>query len=162
MHSEAFDWVRQHATDQQVSVLDLGGRDNNGSPRSLFPRAEYVVLDLADGPDVDIVADAATWTPDRSFDVVLATELFEHTPVWPQICRTAHAALVAGGRFIATMAGPGRPAHGAWGDPWLVPGEHYANINPADLRDVLERAGFSDIVIDQQHSPADVRAVAVR
>lgn len=162
VHDQAMEWVRAHATDEPVTVLDLGGRDNNGSPRALFPAATYRVLDMVDGPDVDIVADAATWVPDREYDVVVSTELFEHTSAWPAICWTARAALRTGGRFIATMAGPGRPAHGAWGGPVPGPGEYYANVDPDELRDVLAGVGFEEITVDVQTDPADVRVVATR
>jgi SAM-dependent methyltransferase len=111
---------------------------------------------------VGVIADAASWVPDREHDVVLAVELFEHTPVWPQIVRTAYRALRPAGLFVATMAGPGRPPHGALGHPYLLPGEHYANIHPDALLDALKGAGFADITVDQQASPADVRAVARR
>ena len=33
MHAEAYDWVTPHATDRAVAVLDIGGRNVNGSPR---------------------------------------------------------------------------------------------------------------------------------
>ena len=39
MHPEAMEWVAKHATGDPVSVLDLGGRYINGSPRELFPNA---------------------------------------------------------------------------------------------------------------------------
>ena len=164
MHEQAYEWIAQHATEEPVSVLDLGGRDINGSPKDLFPKADpYVVLDIADGDGVDVVADAATWVPDRQFDVVLSAECFEHTDSWPAICITAFAACRPGGWFIATMAGPGRPPHSAVdGGWWLYPGEHYANVQPGRLRLVLEAAGFVGVVVDQQPSPADVRAVARR
>ena len=164
MHAEAYAWVQQHATTQPVSVLDIGGRDINGSSRTLFPNATvYRVLDIAAGPNVDIVADAATWTPDGEYDVVVCTEVFEHTASWPQICATALKACAPGGTFIATMAGPGRPVHSAVDGGWtLHPGEHYENVAPADLRAVLEDCGWQDVVVDRRDSPADVRAVAVR
>lgn len=163
MHPEAMAWVADHATTDPVAVLDLGGRDANGSPRHLFPNADpYLVLDLADGPNVDVVADAAAWTPDREFDVVVCTELFEHTPVWPDICVTAFKALRSGGRLVATMAGPGRPPHGAWGAAWLARDEWYGNVDPDRLREVLESTGYIDVVVDRRFSPADVRAVATK
>ena len=160
-------WVAAHATTDPVSVLDIGGRDVTGpwggSPRPLFPNATaYRVLDIADGPDVDVVADAATWVPDREYDIALCVELFEHTDSWPAICATAFAALAPGGTFIATMAGPGRPPHGARGASGLELGEHYANIRPERLAAVLNRVGFADVTVDVQPSPADVRAVATR
>lgn len=163
MHDAARQWVADHATDQPVVVLDIGGRDVGGpwggSVRGFFPNAvEYVVLDIADGPDVDVVADAATWVPDRPFDVVVAVECFEHSHVWPEICATAFRALRSGGRLIATMAGPGRAPHGALGAPRPAEGEYYANVAPDDLEHVLKEQGWADIVVDQQG--LDVRVVA--
>ena len=164
MHTEAMAWVAEHATSDPVTVLDLGGRYVNGSPRGLFPNAiSYTVLDIISAPDVDIIADAATWNPygDR-WNVVLCCELFEHTFYWPAICRTAYRALAPGGRLIVTTAAPGRPPHsGVDGGP-LHPGEYYANLEPDRFCDALNVAGFADIVIDVQPSPSDVRAVAVR
>ena len=163
MHPEAYSWVAHHATVETVAVLDIGGRDINGSTRDLFPNSEWVVLDYLPGDNVDVEADAATWTPDREYDVIVCTEVFEHTPDWPQICTTAFKACKTGGRLILTMAGPGRPAHSAVDGGWqLHPGEHYANVHPDSLRRVLEQAGWRDVVVDQQHSPADVRAVATK
>lgn len=168
MHPEAMAWIGAHATEDPVAVLDIGGRDVTGpwggSPRLLFPNATvYDVLDINAGPDVDIVANAADWEPDgRRYDVVIAAECFEHTPVWPAIVRTVFKACKPGGRFITTMAGPGRPPHGALGAAGLEPGEHYANVRPERLQKVLEQSGFTDITVDQQPSPADVRAVATK
>lgn len=163
MHKQAYQWVADHAYPNVYAVLDIGGRDINGTVRALFPTARlYTSLDLHDGPAVDIVADAATWTPDRAYDVVVCAEVFEHTKVWPDICLTAYNALAPGGQFIATMAGPGRGPHSGIDGMSLHPGEHYENVEPHDLREVLLACGFRDIVVDQQRSPADVRCTAVR
>jgi SAM-dependent methyltransferase len=158
-------WVARYATDAPVAVLDLGGRDVGGpwggSPRKQFPQATvYTVVDMADGPDVDVIADASAWTPDRDYDVVVSMECFEHTAVWPAIVGTAFAALVPGGLFVATMAGPGRPPHGALGADVPGPGEWYRNVGLDDLRRVLTAAGFVDVVVDQQFAPCDVRCAA--
>ena len=162
MHNEAYEWVARFANDGLVEVLDLGGRDVNGSVRGLFPNAtRYTVVDILPGPGVDYVADAATWQPDQEYDVVVCTETFEHTAVWPGICRTACAALKPGGIFIATMAGPGRPPHSAIDGLFrLHPGEHYANVPAFELERVLKETGFIDVTVDSQPSPADTRAVA--
>lgn len=161
MHREAYVWIARHASTGPVSVLDLGGRDINGSPRDLFPRANpYRILDITPGPGVDIVTDASTWTPDREYDVVVCAEVFEHTPRWPRICKTAFRALMPGGLFIATMAGPGREPHSAVDGGPLRDGEHYGNVGPAELSDTLDAAGFARVVVDQQNT--DTRAVAYR
>ena len=164
MHPQAYNFVARYYTEAPLAVLDLGGRDINGSVRTLFPAADpYVVLDIAPGDNVDVVADAATWAPDREFDVVVCCETFEHTKTWPQICSTAFKALRPGGRFIATMAGPGRPEHSGVDGGWtLHDGEFYGNVRPDVLRAVLTACGFVRILVDQQYNPADVRAMAVR
>lgn len=164
MHAEALEFVARFATVDPVVVLDIGGRDINGTTRHLYPNADpYVVLDIADGPNVDVVADAAAWTPDRTYDVVLCTEVFEHTQAWPAIVATARAALRPGGLFVATMAGPGRPPHSAVDGGWtLHPGEHYANVHPDELRQVLASQGWADVEVNVRSQPADVRCVARR
>ena len=165
MHAEARAWVEQYATDQPVEVLDLGGRDINGSIRNLFPNATtYRCLDILPGQGVHIVDDAGTWTPDQEYDFVVSTECFEHSENWRDIVRTAFEALRPGGWFIATMAGPGRPVHsgvdGRLND--LHPGETYANIQPAALHQALTDAGFRAIFVDQRFNPCDVRCVGIR
>lgn len=168
MHDQAMRWIEKHATTDPVSVLDLGGRDINGNPRHLWPNASrYTVLDIRPGgrpEDVDIIADAADWNPDgRSWDVVVAAEVFEHTASWPAICRTAYRACAPGGRFIVTTAGPGRPPHSAVDGLFrLLPGEHYANVPAAELERVLIESGWRDVIVDAQPSPADTRAVAIK
>lgn len=164
MHPEAHAWIAQTvATGEELAVLDIGGRDINGTVADLFPAAApYDALDIRADAGVAIVADAATWTPHRSYDLVVSTECFEHTPDWRLIVGTAFAALRPGGIFAATMAAPGRPPHsGIDGGP-LREEEHYANIAPADLVEALTAAGFVDVVIDVQQAPHDLRCTARR
>jgi hypothetical protein len=154
-------WLTRYSSGQPVTVLDIGGRFINGSPRGLFPFADYTVLDVVPGDDVDIVADAATWTPDRAYDVVICAELFEHAEQWHQICATAYKACTPGGYLVVTTAGPGRALHsGVDGGPRLHPGEWYGNVEPEDLRRVLEDCGWTNVLVD--HSGFDVRAHATR
>ncbi len=162
MHEQAMEWFRKYAeTDESVTVLDIGGRNINGSVRSLFPGATvYTVVDILDGSNVDIVADAATWEPDQEYDIVVCAETFEHTPVWPDICATIYKALRHGGYTVMTMAGPGRQMHSGYDGLSLQDGEYYGNVDPYRLRSVLEECGFQDININQQYAPCDVRAVA--
>jgi hypothetical protein len=143
VHKECWDYLTDALAefhDQEITVLDLGGRDANGWHRvcELFPRAEYVTLDIEPGPGVDIVADAADWTPDRWYDVVICTEVFEHTPRWREICVTANHAIGNGGLFVATAAIDPRAPHSAIDGEALRPGEFYANVVPEEVRSCLD------------------------
>lgn len=165
MHPAAMAWVGAFATADPVSVLDIGGRNINGTPREHFPNAErYVTLDvLDDNLGVDIVADATMWEPDRLYDIVVCTEVFEHAKFWQDIIRTARKALKPDGLFIATTAAPRRALHsGVDGGPVLHEGEHYGNIAPDDLRRALWEAGFrGETIVHEQEMPShDVRCAA--
>lgn len=163
MHDAVLDWAGRYATADAVSVLDIGGRDVNGSTRHLFPAADpYMVVDVRPGVNVDVVVDAATWEHDWTFEVVVCTEVFEHTASWRDIIRTAYRSLAPGGLFIATAASPGRPAHSGIDGNELQPGEHYAGVSRFELADALTAAGFERSEVDEQLYPADVRCVAWR
>lgn len=153
MHEQVLSWVAQFRTDDDLAVLDIGGRNLNGSTRPLFPNAKpYHVLDLRPGPNVDFVADAADWRPVPGvagrhwYDLVLCTETFEHAKRWPDIIATAYAALRPGGWLVFTCAGPGRPPHSGIEPVWgLIDDEWYANVSPDEIRVELERQGWTDI-----------------
>lgn len=150
MHVAAYDYVAKVVAEHGLggSVLDLGGRDVNGTVRELFNPTRYVTVDIAPAPSVDIVADAADLDLDETFDVVISTECFEHTPSGPEIVATAYRHLCPGGVFVATMAGPGRAPHGASGQPIPPPGEWYRNVDSDELADWLRDAGFDEYQID--------------
>jgi SAM-dependent methyltransferase len=97
-----------------LRVLDVGSMgDRASSYRALFrpPDFEYVGLDLAEGPNVDLVpADPYRWDTLRteSFDLVISGQAFEHNPYfWITMAEIARV-LVQGGltAIIAPSAGP--------------------------------------------------------
>lgn len=141
--------------------LDVGGRNVNGSVRGLLPEATWVGLDIRPGPDVDIVADAATWEPTQLFDIVISTELFEHAREWRAIIRTMWSALdpTGPGVFISTCASIGRGAHGASGEHAPPPDEWYGNVDPNDLHDELARY-FEHVDVSYNPNPGDAYALA--
>lgn len=147
MHEAAMSWVAQFRTGEDLAVLDIGGRDLNGSTRILFPNANpYHVLDVLPGDNVDFVADGGAWTPVRQYDLVVTTETFEHAENWQGIIRTAWDALRPGGWLVFTCAGPGRPEHSGIAAVWgLIDGEHYANVSAEQIRAELERQGWTEI-----------------
>lgn len=164
MHQQALSWVAQWRTLEPISVLDIGGRDLNGSTRFLFPNAQpYHVLDILPGDNVDFEADAADWRPEDGFryDLVVTTETFEHAKRWPEILKTAWDVLKPGGWLIFTCAGPGRPPHSGHAAVWeLAPGEFYGNVSPEEIREVLEDQGWTEI--EARQVGLDTQGVAIK
>jgi SAM-dependent methyltransferase len=161
MHPAAFRYVVEQLASRDlddVTVLDIGGRDVNGTPRPLFPStARYVVVDIRPCQSVDIVADAAELDLGEQFDIVLSTEVLEHAERAADIVAAAAKHTKPGGLFVATMAGPGRHEHGSDGG-CLAAGEFYRNVSPELLGSWLEAAGFKQWEIDQ--AADDVRCHA--
>jgi SAM-dependent methyltransferase len=162
MHEQVLSWVGQFRTDEDLAVLDIGGRDLNGSTRILFPNANpYHVLDVRPGKGVDFVADAADWKPERTYDLVVTTETFEHAEKWREIIRTAWTALRPGGWLIFTCAGPGRPPHSGVEAVWgLIGDEWYANVSPGEIAGELHDQGWTEIEAHQLG--LDTRGKAVK
>jgi SAM-dependent methyltransferase len=162
MHVQAHNWVAQFASDDALEAVEFGARDINGSIQPLFPNARWTGVDIADGPRVDVVADASTYRHPTPVDLIVCCEVFEHTPVWREIISNAARLLVPGGVAIFTCAGRGRPTHSAVDGEALRPGEYYANVSEEEMERVMELVGFKDIRVDWLADPGDVRAYGVR
>src|SRR5690348_8310771 len=64
-------------------IAEIGAYAVNDSIRRFFPWArEYIGVDLARGPGVDVVMSGHEFGESNSFDVVLSCEVFEHNPAW--------------------------------------------------------------------------------
>jgi hypothetical protein len=163
MHAGAYHFVEYMARclPTRRTVVELGGRDVNGSVRPLFRGCEYVTVDTAPGPGVHFVGDAATWAPEpsRRFDTVVCTEVLEHTPVAERICVNAHALLESGGVFIVTAASIGRAPHSAVDGGALRDGEFYRNVSPFLLRKWMQPFHF--VLVDTGNA-TDVYGLGVK
>ncbi len=159
MHRETMAFVTAAAESHGpfASVLDIGGRDVNGSPRKLFAGADYLSIDLIDGRGVDVVADVLTWRTEQRFACVLCLEVLEHNAAWRRILDAASALLAPGGVLVVTCAGPARVPHSAFGGA-LRPGEYYDNVTLEDLRTAL--AGMDIHVLQYARREQDVQAIA--
>jgi len=159
MHPEAYEgfgemlYAAEVDRDAPLTVLDLGGQNVNGSVHTWFthPDTRITTLDLE---NADIIADATAWDPDGQYDIVIATEVFEHVEEWPLILVTARRALGSGGVFVGTCASTDRPPHGATGAPEPIYGEWYRNVTPAELQDALDEL-FAHAEVTYRHPPGD-------
>jgi SAM-dependent methyltransferase len=89
MHESAYEigakFLDRYMTAEMKSVLEVGAFDVNGSLKD-FKRegCEWLGVDLEAGKGVDIVIERASKLPfeDNSFDLVVATSVFEHDPTF--------------------------------------------------------------------------------
>lgn len=91
-------FVERHATTGRT--LDIGSA--HGPYAKHFPNR--VSTDIAEGPGVDVVADAHDLSPfpDASFDCVLATEVLEHLHTPERAIREMYRVLAPGGSLVLT------------------------------------------------------------
>jgi len=156
MHIEAFDGFDAMLCASGIdptrpwSVLDVGGQDVNGTVHTLLPNAVFTTLDLE---GADITGDARSWRSGDRWDLVIATEVFEHIEDWRAVLATMAYHLDPTGPelLIATCASTGRRPHGATGALDPAPGEWYRNVSPAELGAALtelftvHHVRFSDV-----------------
>lgn len=140
-------------------VVEIGGKNINGSVRALFGEP-YVAVDVRPGPGVDVVGDGATYRPESPASMVVCCEVLEHTPDGAAICANAFEMLESGGVYILTAAGEGRQPHSAVDGGPLPDGEFYANVTRAMLEAWL--APFAGGTIAENQTTGDIYAVAVK
>lgn len=167
MHQQAFDYVKRVAEEFGPfrSVVDLGGRNVNGSPRELFPGASYLAVDIEPGEGVDVVADAADWESIEKFDCVVTTETLEHTPRVKEIVFNIAKMLAPGGRVIITCASSPRMPHSGFDGQRLGEFEYYSNVEPEALHAYMEETGLVSILVEKWIYPdhgGDLYATGVK
>lgn len=148
MHPEALQAVEQMiaASDWEtykvIHGIDVGGQAVNGSARPLFgPRVVWSTLDLYDktaAHQIDARGIELEGTEPHGYGVVLCTEMLEHVRWWPLVIRTAFSVLDDDGYLFLTAAAPPRHPHSAQGLPEKPADEWYENVNPDELRALVD------------------------
>ena len=121
MNGPVMTWMAEQVQAHDIaerSVLEVGALDVNGSVRGLF-RGPYVGVDIRPGPGVDEVMDGHDLRfGDRTFDVVLSTEMLEHdSAFWLSLAEMGRV-LRHGGHLFLTTRSNGFPAHDHPFDFW--------------------------------------------
>jgi SAM-dependent methyltransferase len=153
VHQSSFDKMSAFARDflearraEPLVVLDLGSQDINGSYRPLFdvPPWKYVGVDLAAGPNVDVVlTDPYDWREiePASADVIVAGQTFEHTEFFWETARQIARALKPRGLCCIIVPSSG-PEHRYPVDCW--------RMYPDGLRATARYAGLEVLVAETQ------------
>jgi SAM-dependent methyltransferase len=125
-----------------VSVIEIGSLNINGTVRDFFHPTEYVGVDVASGPGVDLVALGQDVDyPDNSFDVAISAECFEHNPEWAATFANMHR--LAKTAVIFTCASEGRPEHGTHDNhpdssPLTLEWDYYRNLTATDFEQTFD------------------------
>jgi SAM-dependent methyltransferase len=122
-------------------VLEIGSYDVNGSVRQFFPNADYIGVDLIEGPGVDLICDGDKVPHEKNFyDITISCECFEHNPAWAETFKNMHRMTKDGGLVIFTCATTGRAEHGTTRtSPKNSPGtqalnwDYYQNLTEEDF-----------------------------
>lgn len=164
MHAAALAFVKASALalPAPTLVVDLGGLNINGSPRSLFQASRYISVDQVFGVGVDVVADAATYAPTDAPEVVLCCEVLEHAPQGDRIIANALRMLAPGGTLIVTCASLLRAPHSAVDGGRLRPGEFYRGVSDLLLLRWLTTSGvaLSALRVELNDGQGDLYATA--
>lgn len=129
-------------------ILDVGALDLNGNNKFLFQDCLYIGVDIASGPNVDIVSKGhELGLPDESFETIVSTECFEHDQYYALTIKNIYRMLKPGGLFFFSCATTGRPEHGTrrsapqdapllqnFGD-WA---DYYQNLTESDIREIFD------------------------
>jgi len=165
MHAEAYGWIAEallRMPQLPNSVVEFGSKNINGTTRTLLPDTQYLGIDVAPGPCVDVVADAATFTPPFEPDVVICAEVLEHAEHADEIVKHALDIVKPGGYVILTCAGPRRTPHSGIDGAAVRPGEWYRGVPVTDIAEWVTAVG--GLIIDAQNHPlrGDVYVMARR
>ncbi|MCE1226834.1 MAG: class I SAM-dependent methyltransferase [Geobacteraceae bacterium] len=110
-----FENVRAFMPDffQNAKVLEIGSLDVNGTVRVFFDSCDYTGLDIGPGPQVDIVCSGEDFGAKATqYDVVVSTEVFEHTANWDLIVLNMIRVMKRTGIMIFSCASSGSGQHG--------------------------------------------------
>lgn len=146
-HLQFVQMAAKHLADDfsQLSILEIGSYNVNGSIRPFFPGSAYVGVDIIAGPDVDVVCPGEDIEdPDDTYDLTVSCECFEHNPKWLETFVNMHRMTKPGGVVLFTCATTGRLEHGTKRTlPTSSPGNqevgwnYYRNLTERDFRSHL-------------------------
>jgi SAM-dependent methyltransferase len=141
-------------------VLEVGAYNVNGSLRGYclgFGPAEYIGVDLKEGPAVDRIVNANDLIKEfgkNSFDLVLSTEMLEHVEDWKLVITNLKGVTKPGGVILLTTRSQGFPYHEYPGDYW--------RYEVSDMQKIFSDFEDATIITDPYEPGVFVRATKPR
>lgn len=151
-------------------ILEVGSYQVNGDIRSLFPGSNYIGVDVAAGPGVDLVADGhLVDLPDGSCDITISCECFEHNPYWSETLLNMIRMTKEGGVVVCTCATKGRVEHGTTrSSPNASPGtysigwDYYKNLDISDFKNSIPLGTFKKQIFYKNIWTRDLYFIGIR
>jgi hypothetical protein len=156
MHQQVKDFLQQTKNKhpqffENISVLEFGSMNWNGTPRDFFSNCEYIGVDMADGTDVDVVCLASRYNTAKRFEVIITTEMLEHDKEWKESLENSVRLLKNGGILIGTAANINR-------EPHCLEIGYYRNMSREDIVSVLGEK----IYIEEDENKDDIRFIYIK
>ena len=112
-----------------LKVVDFGSYDVNGCLKPIFKDHEYIGIDMAAGPNVDVVcSNDNTPFENNSIDVIVSSSSFEHDDcfwmTFLEMCR-----ILKPGGLIYINAPSSGPYHGYPGDNWRFYADSWKSLS---------------------------------
>jgi len=164
MHGPVLDWFQGCIVPAEIlgkRIIEVGSMNVNGTARPLFtacsPR-EYIGVDFQAGPGVDKVCNVnnlvAIFGP-GSFEIVVSTEMIEHTPDWKLAIFNMKQVLAPEGLLFITTRSPGFEYHGYPHDHWRYTQQDFRSIFRDMQIEVLADDPFKPGVFIKARKPKD-------
>lgn len=129
----------------QKKVLEIGALNVNGTVRVFFDDCDYTGIDIGPGACVDQVCQGEDFAGAAGeYDVIISTEVFEHTENWDKIFLNMVRLMKRDGIIIFTCAAFGRRQHGTrLSIPQAAPHvatttDYYRNLSAKDFTDAFK------------------------
>lgn len=152
-------------------LIEIGAYAVNGTMRSYFSTtAEYVGIDLVEGPGVDVVTFGHEVDHESgSYDIATSGECFEHDPHWRETFANMVRLTRPGGLVAFTCASAGRPEHGTRRTQVIdSPGtqfeglDYYRNLTEDDFAELDVASDFSSFRFWRNATSMDLYFAGVR
>lgn len=148
-----------------VSVIDCGSLDVNGSLKDLFIDSQYTGVDIVGGKNVDIVS-AIKDLPDTQYDTVISGEMLEHDESWAASLKKMYDMCKPGGLIAISAAGRGRREHGTrrttGSSIWGTSPDYYMNIEEEHVRSVYKPEMFKELHISYNEQAHDIYCYGIK